>query len=756
MGDLDLLDAINYGSHSYAAGEIAKKLKKNPNKSYYYALDSYNQLLLGNTAVASKKALDLKSKTPSDPQTLDLLYDIFQRCGMPLLAKEVYENAARKYPTESVLDAWFSKALEQFDYLMIQKAAMALQKSSKNRLYVLGAAVTCLTLSNNTAANSALFELLGLKLISGLGPETTQEKFVLASILLKQRLFGQVVDALKNTARDLDLTILYLGALYEQKEWKMLYDEAHDLLFNKDFNDFDTWKYLIKAAAELKTPVDVLRGLVKLESRNGYLAAVEIETVYGNGTENAILAYFEQYKTRLCCVPDLKNYASESLEVAAFVLKISQAASETVLASSPEKLTPHGLTVVANHEKFRLLYSEEKDVNSALFRHKNPEFNDLVILKMLQNTSVSSSTEEIVKNVIILEKLLELDTSNYKLRLWLINLYNLVNCHSLANFHYQSLKIKMLQHDTLGYKVIHDLNPNLHSLNHLVEIFKFYLTSDLEVNGNVSKAFKKGIFTKVEDFLQFGIKLRNSLSRNLLIVEMLRITRILSNEYYNYFLKIAKAKKYDLLENRVKFHDNRDFKTEAKLGVPVVNNLNLQQGTKKGDEYVKLAFFRELILAEKDAAEMEKLVTAFEKVLGHPETISQLTEFEQYLNAAYLAVFRSVFLKKGSENDVTGILNVSKIKGFLKGPLLYTANHVSIAVYDLLKTISKVSKNKEVSKHVNFVIRELANFKQPNPLAALRKGLVIPEEFGVTQLDVDATLDSIEVSLKNSTFRVTK
>lgn len=756
MGDLDLLDAINYGSHSFAASEISKNLKKYPNKSYYYALDSYNQLLSGNTAIAAKKAKDLKLKVPSDTHTLDLLFDIFQRSGMPSLATEVYENAARKYPTEGVLNAWFTKALEQFDYQMIQKSAMALQKNSKNRLYVLWAAISCLTLSNNTTANAALFEMLGQKLISGLNPETTQENFVFASILLKQKNYAKVVEVLKDCTRDLDLIIIYLNALYEQKEWKMLYDESYDLLFKKDFNDFDTWKYLIKAGVELKTPIDTLKELVKLESRNGYLAAVEVQLAYGQNAEKAILEYFSQYKTRLCCVPDMKNYASESKDIAALVLNLSKTAVEEITTSS-DKLSSHELTIIANHEKFRLLYSEENTVNNTLFKqYKNPEFNDLAILKVLQDSSKAASPEEIVKYIIIFESLLEKDASNYKLRLWLINLYNLINCHSLADFHYQSLKIKMIQHDTLGYKVIHDLIPNLHSLNHLVEIFKFYLTSDLEVNGNVTKAFQKGVFTKIEDFLLFGKKLRNSLSRNLLIVEMLRITRILSNEYYNYFLKIIKAKKHDLLEDRVKFYDNRDFKTEVKLGVPTENHLNLQQLTKKGDEYVKLGFLKELILVEKDEEDIKKLVAAFEKILASPETQSQLTDFEKYLNAAYVAVFRSVFLKEGSGDTVIGVLDVSKIKDFFKGQLLYTANHVSIAVYDLLKTVSKTTKNKEVSKHANSVLRELANFKLPNQLASLRKSLSIPEEYSVSQLDVEATLNSIEVSLKNSTFKITK
>lgn len=753
MGELDILLAIQEGRLSLAKIDLERLLKRYPNKSYYWALNCYLLYAQGRIEESITQCRELARKTPSDTQALLVLHDLYYKLGLFKDANQLYDTAIKKYPTQDLIEAYFDKALEKYDVAGAQKAALQLQKNFKStREHSYRAAITCYVMSTRgSEKEKALYLGLGAGFAEKLQPhENGQEVFVHAKIMHSQGKFDEVVKLVEPVKQKmLDLTLLFLDALKQTASWQKLYDVSYDLLFNQQFNDFATWKHLIDSAFQLKKSKEDVLGLIKLDTRNSHFASIHFALVYGMDITSALEEYFNRYKSKPSCASDLLNYDLPDLIVKTII-------SEYGALTAKETLSSKEATTLSNCTKILLHYKQITLADEKFSRFDNIELYDLQLVKMIESLRADCSVENIVQHIILLERYAALDGENYKVRMWLLNLYNAITATTLAIKTYKGLKIKMIQQDTLSYKL--DLMPSNGNLNELVQIYRFFMTADAEVGPFLRQAFSKELYTKVEDFFRFGERLTNSLLRHLLILRILKYSRMLGNDYYNYFYRRMRDSKAFILSDDFVLHDNRDFKSEYNLGIEIAPLEIVQRETRKGTEYVKLNYLKELIIVERDGKECERLIKLYNKWISNPAYASQLSLFENHLSKLYLNIFKLAKLSDVKDKELLTKnllknLDMNKIRSnYLKNvpEISSERNDVLLGTLELIKIARALLRDKAILSAISKLHTELAGAQSEGAklLSDIKQKINLDREF------VEDQFDNICDALKISALKI--
>ncbi|OBA22265.1 hypothetical protein METBIDRAFT_39532 [Metschnikowia bicuspidata var. bicuspidata NRRL YB-4993] len=636
MTDEEIVNAIKEKRFADAKREINSKMLRFPQKNQYRVLNAFYLLSTGSLKEALDECNAIKAKSPSDHFTLNLLFEIYCQLGRKNDGQSVFEIAAKKYPSPDLILSWFKKLQQLLDAQMLQRSAAALKKCMPlNRLYHLQSVFADLTRSLETKSEKEAQTLLesALKAMEKLQPlQTNQEAFLLSSVLKRKQDFSSIVSVLEPVqCKELELTLLLLEALDKSENWEKLYHYCQVLLFEDEFNDYDTWKYLIKAGFALKIPQEELSARLKFDSRNSYVANMEICRVYNSGLEQAVETYFDEFKDKLCCASDLLAFDLSEC----FRQKIREKQSTLFKESELQ----NGLaTTCVNIEKI-LTRFDKHDIEWTKFaRFENSELNDLYLASMVQSLRHEVSIKKVIEYIIKLESLSERDPDNFNIKLWLLNLYSCICGSSMAIETYENLKIKMIQHDALSYKL--NLEPSIKNLNHLIKIYRFYLTGENEMNTYFGIALKKGLFTKLEDLYQFSKRFKSSFSKHFLVLQILKFSRMLNNNYYDYFVNLIKDKKAEILSDGFEVSDNRDFDTDYKLGFDFEGKVMFNFESKKTKEYVQLHYLKELLIAENQDVEAKRLLKLLDKWMCNPRFTKTLSPSEIYFFKLLHVIFK--------------------------------------------------------------------------------------------------------------------
>ncbi|OVF08421.1 putative N-terminal acetyltransferase complex subunit [Clavispora lusitaniae] len=762
MASDPILEAIEEGRFASARRDLESKLKRFPDKSYYLALNCFYLAETGN-ASAEAQCRTLKQKVPSDAKALDLLARAFKKLGLPTDANEIYENAVKKYPTTDLILTWFFKTIHSFDTRSAQKASMLLKKHAKsNRAYAVRAAFVNFlwSLQSPSEKESTLHLALAESILNDSSPlESNQEIFALATILSKRGKYDQVVELLAPLDhRELELTLLYLDCLFRLENWEALYNLCHQLLFKEEFNDYDTWKYLIMAAKNLGKSETEISTLISSNSRNAYMAKIELAKVYESNIETSVLAYYDSFATKPCCVADLSL-----IELfPAFVERIHSDYSELL---SKEKLSPKEESKLCNLSKLNLRIDPNLKLSWSQFaKFDSVNLIDTYLICMIDDLRQDSSPENIVKHIVHLEHLAKQDSENYRVKLWLLNLYTNIGASTKAIKVFHDLKIKMIQNDTLSYKL--DLAPSLANLNELVQVFRFYLTSDSEVESFIQKGFEMDLYTKIQDFYQFGQRLSNSLTRHLVILRILQISRVLNHSYYNYFYKVVSDMKTEILSDCFTVSDNRDFKTEYNLGAHL-SPLEFLHGAeqRKGKEYAKLYYLKELLIVERKEADIQNMLKAFNKILSNPSHMKQFSAFEAHLFKMYLSLFKVAkdpkIKDKASEiGFLAKNLDFKKIKPkFMDNlpPLSNQINHILAQAFDFACICPLLVSQPQLVKAASTLRADISAFEESEKQKKLFRKIKSSNSFEDLPQDfVSDTLEDIIEGVRSSSLKLSR
>lgn len=654
--DTRILELIDQGSYNYAQQLVASKIKKFPNKSYYYALQ--NQILLksGNLEQSFQENVKLMQKLPNDPQTLSLMYETFQESGHQLEANQVYEQVVKKYPTtsETLGLEWFDKSINKFDLKLWNKIFVNLSKganTSNSRLYKFWNSFIYLCLIQGKLCldgESAVFAKLGLRIVEDLKPfENVQQLFVYISFLAINQQYSQVIDTVNQTNLnlDLDMMVKYRQILHDSENWQVLHDFTKKILFDQKLDDFISWKLLVESGKQLNIPLLELSSYLNQPTRNIMLAKIELSLVYTqNNVQECILNYYNCFKHKLCCFNDLKGYL-DKIDSNLFVEIIAKSTKD-IIESNPTSL--NDLITLINNQKFTYilaenldqmqymktnweiytLYKDNQDINGGEF--DNNPVNELNVISLILDLSTNPSTETIIRNIVVINHLLKADQYNHKLRLWLIKLYSNLNTNNLISYNYYKMKIKMLQHESLGHHLI-NIHPSKDNLTHLINIYQFYLTSDKEIKQSLLEGFNNGVFNKLLGFIDLGQRLSHSIFRKFVVLNIIKFSIILNDlNYISYFINNLSNSNLD--DN---LSDNRDLTSEWKIGIidKPIESLNPNQEVFTEVE-IKIWSLKYLIVYNKDSYQYYK---EYNRLFSNHKSKSP---FKNLINQIYLNIFK--------------------------------------------------------------------------------------------------------------------
>ncbi|OWB48467.1 hypothetical protein B5S27_g2 [[Candida] boidinii] len=805
--------AVHSGDYQLAQSLVVKKIKQYPNTSYYYAIESKIAQLMGDYDASLKKATDLFNKTPSDPDAVVVLSDVFTNLEYYLPDDEtVFERCSKKYPTFPLINKWFNTMIESNDVIGMQKSTMMLNKIassgsvkiSNSKLLKFWSATTlmlCCLINKQKLKPSTLklYPMLGLKLIESFEAEfdNYSEFYVFAKLLIlsnkSKEACIKIENFLKNKENNLTLKILLLETLNDIEDYEKLNELSRYFLIDLKEDDWDIFKLLIKSQFKLNKTVDELVEIINNYKfgRNKYLAYLEIFKIY-KYDESKFIEYFslylENFGHKLCCFPDLKIFLKDDLSGSLISLiensienKFNEREIDSILKKE-KKSTENDLIFMVNYIKFKMFLNKENftdlnfinkcitfyNINKHLLKNKEvteyyPGFEFIILLVqsliLINKNKITNDSVEfeklVVKLIIILEMAVANDLHEFHLRLWLIKLYNLINCYSESKFNFEFLKIKLIQLDTLSNSITNRIGTTTTDKSILNSCTNFYDSHAANDCPNlINYAFQNGTFDKLQGFIELSNRLSNSLTNVLNAIELIKISRITNDKELiddscipvlkSYWGKILNNPNYlqGVTDLDCKISDNRDIKTFWDNGIhEKINeideflNSNISNNPTNNINYVKLNLIKELILYKK-SRNLPTLINQYNELVNKQSKEEDEENFKQFTSIELWSfkTFQIIINKNENENEVvenainefTKIFNDSSINKLDNYQLDWKFNHFYYSTIDNLKILKAYVKNysnklnkdklksKSIRKLINHLEQIIKKFKDDN------------------------------------------
>lgn len=177
----------------------------------------------------------------------------------------------------------------------------------------------------------------------------------------------------------------------------------------------------------------------------------------------------------------------------------------------------------------------------------------------------TKSADRLVEALHLLNYLLKNSPSNFHAKLLCLQIYHILGCALGAHKIYESLDIKHVQLDSLGYlHCAHLPSSGLPTISKPLydQTLKFFTQSYKDSLEYLAMSYKFGSFSKLQEFMDFREKLSNSLHYSLVSVEalLLEISCFSGNSQQN--LQQLTNMKIEPNEDRIKYDelsDNRDL-----------------------------------------------------------------------------------------------------------------------------------------------------------------------------------------------------
>ncbi|KAG6917964.1 hypothetical protein DXG01_017148 [Tephrocybe rancida] len=296
---------------------------------------------------------------------------------------------------------------------------------------------------------------------------------------------------------------------------------------------------------------------------------------------NLMQQYFTQVGDKACCFEDLKPYLvleeQESIKWTSFL----QAVPPNFLLR--HNLTQSELSVEAETKRATLYieqYLEGSKLGAGLPSTELQYADDLALLAanaFVNLWTITSDERYLLDAVTLLEFALLKSKQSFQMRLLLIRLYRLLGAPSLTLDHYRAMGVKQVQNDTLSHFLFSRASTfSLASTGDLTlatecqESAQIYHNSSQELADFIVRAFTEEKYSQIPEFIKFEKHLDNSLQRDIVKVEHLRM-RISHEPITSDLLDI------ELIELKFVFdrkhHDNRDFDIISNYQPKILSNI---------------------------------------------------------------------------------------------------------------------------------------------------------------------------------------
>jgi N-terminal acetyltransferase B complex non-catalytic subunit len=553
----------------------------------------------------------------------------------------------------------------------------------------------------------SLLVMLGLKIMESVEQVCSnglnaQEMYIKANLLLKNNNYEKCLSELKQFLKkesDLELLLLYFNTLKENKEWKELYDASVNYLVNIGVDDWDTWKLAILAAGKMSTDEDYKAIGEIIDSykvtRNSQLAKIEFisaDDIFGR--KEAIGNYLNLFMDKLCCYLDLREYltnrktieeaekheifpsftnniaASEILQLLDIQLKRRDLDS---VFNGKRKATTKDLNVLVNYIKIKLNVKPELLETKEFFKEccnlyeitkhlqKNLadfdyfagfEFIILAVQSYLTLKKDLVETQTFLNLIIIFENSLIKNKYEFHLQLWLAKCYSNTNMSLPLKRIFENLKIKNVQIDTLGAYFINHSSSKTRNNDLISTADKFYSHNvTMELPPMVMSCFEHCTFSKLKGFIEFKIRVENSIFHYEIITEVIQNLRLnkkqsLDTIVLDYIPILKNAYNKIILNGETvdtKLHDNIDRKILWACGDHTVhdliqNTIDTEFNKIYDAQYVEILVLRDLIIYDQHSRVWNDYRERFLEILKNNNNLASFSKIEQSLlhTLAYL------------------------------------------------------------------------------------------------------------------------
>ncbi|CCG22403.1 Mdm20 protein [Candida orthopsilosis Co 90-125] len=775
--DEKIIEYIDAGQYAIAQSSLLDKIKKHPNKTIYRALLNKVLYKTGSTSKAIENNLALLKSTPNEISTVIELNEFFKSSGMEKEADLCFENPIQKYPllSQELSSIWFENTIQDLNVKQFNKIFSFLNKSKKDRKYTFWYSFSFYLLINQGEEEKFklnLYKQFGKKLIEGLVEKepfaNCQELYVYTRFLLSEADYDTIESILSGVKfpLDLEMQLLYMEAMKKSGKWSQLHNHASKLLLEDKFDDFDTWRLWIKSGYETGVSYQDIQSKLG-NSRNELLTRIELDLLYKTEQDQLqedIGVYFAKFKNKMCCFSDLSKYKDDlPLE---FYNKVKSSTNE-ILVQSPQGDTD--LITLVNNQKFApqikngqiyQYFRGDQSVVTNRSEFDNDPLNDLLLISIIEKLSENPSPTQIIQSIAIIKQLLMKDKYNYRLKVWLIKLYSQLNTNDTILPIYESLKIKMIQHETLGHYLTNIAPATKSSLDEYIDIFRFYLTAKHEVKDTVLGGFESQIYSKLTSFIQFGQRLQNSASLNTILQKIIQTSLITSDKgYMNYFAHYLKENEKSILESA--WRDNRDFESEW-TGIVVNEKLETAKSNKLlsipvHDQSTRLKLIvYAIVLNSSDNS--PGLLKQFNKIVSSTPNVSHnpFTNviFKMYYNLLKIQTNIKLDESQSLSNFILKNLKIDKLKSQIvptSSILSYQFNENLINLVEFIKIVSFIStqsrgKTKDAIKTTKIILHATTNL-----VPDLKKLDFLQQQFKVIDEQVSFDLnDELEMGLEKT------
>ncbi|KAJ7285761.1 actin cytoskeleton organization protein [Mycena rebaudengoi] len=295
--------------------------------------------------------------------------------------------------------------------------------------------------------------------------------------------------------------------------------------------------------------------------------------------------YFEKIGDKACCFEDLKPYmvlkSDDAAKWVSFLESLTPSFESTKdiqrLINSHKllrhHLSPEELSISSEAEHVALYirqYLEGLKLGARLPVTELQPADDLAILAgnvFVNMWKMSGDNNYLYNAVTLLEFALTKSKQSFQTRLMLIRIYRLLGAPALALEHYRAMQIKQVQHDTLSHFLLSRASTyslaatgDLTYATECVESTQIYVSNTQDTGDYIVRAFNSEKYSQIPEFIAFEDRLDNSLQRDIIKMEHLRI-RLTHETITSDIIDM------ELIDGKLIFdrlhHDNRDFEIIA-------------------------------------------------------------------------------------------------------------------------------------------------------------------------------------------------
>ncbi|KAH9901395.1 actin cytoskeleton organization protein [Cubamyces lactineus] len=343
-----------------------------------------------------------------------------------------------------------------------------------------------------------------------------------------------------------------------------------------------------------------------VKDRSGHLALLELEKRarhHGLSTDPTALislleGYFQSFGGKACCYEDLKPYIElEGEELANWTALLEkQTSAYTTVPDlwrfiNAQKLLRYNLSAsaltpeaeVQRAVRYLDAYLEGLKLGKDLPSYDLQPADDLAVLSAQAFVNVWKQTGDethLYNAAALLEYAVARSKMSYQIRLHLVRIYRLLGAPSLALEHYRSINVKQVQNDTLSHFILSRASTfslsstgDLTYTSECLESSRIYLSNSEETAEFIVRAFGSEKYSQIPDFIVFEDRLDNSLQRDLVKMEHVRMR--IAHEPINSELVDMELIELKFIFDRV-HHDNRDFEILANYQPRSVTSFNQQ------------------------------------------------------------------------------------------------------------------------------------------------------------------------------------